>query len=530
MTEVARSAGKSSEIERGEVPELAALGNMLRELFNAVGVSQRQYAKRIVLDPSAVSRYLGGQRLAPWRFVEQLIGEVEEAQGGSVTPEAKETIRAAWLNALKACDPDEYQLEGLRSELAKARRDAERAARNIEALHLLLEQKESQARRTTDDMTRLRLDWAADLADAGRTEIELRRERDGLSASRDALLREIEELRNDLREAERLRADAEAHCRELREQVLRLEAELAERCLAGEIPLEAFKEQLEWLWVEEEFAEAARDLTEAAWGRSVEEAVDLVAWLDDGRDEARLIAFLTDVCRLRPLHEVVHLVKESMPRFEVLFLQSFETMSNAFASRITPRNAAALYRGLTGPDLDWSMGDEVLTSAVLRAASPLAAVELIVAALAGIDSHPPFHMTASQTARHHLDRGFPAAVVSGLVDADLLHEAGQILGRLRTTKAERRLDAYLDLLHRGLRQLDEPTIRTFFMFVAEQADWPVALRFADDLIRAGQVTDDLTLIDELADLMEPKYWQLLGEHSDSVGDELSTYFTNRRRT
>ena len=96
---------------------------MLRDLFNTLGISQRQYAKRISVHPSVVSRAFGGQRMPTKHFIEQLISEVESERGGSVTPEARDAIRVKWLMALKETDPAEFQLESLRGELARSRRD-----------------------------------------------------------------------------------------------------------------------------------------------------------------------------------------------------------------------------------------------------------------------------------------------------------------------------------------------------------------------------------------------------------------------
>lgn len=248
VSEVVRSPANSSEVERGEIPELAALGTMLRGLFSTLGVSQRQYAHRVHLDPSAVSRYLSGRRVPPRHFVDRLISEVEAERGNPITLEVGEKIETTWLTALKACNPDEYQLENLRTDLARSRRDTERANRTVEALQLLLEQKESQVRAASRELARLESDWAADRADAARAEIESQRDRESVVASRDALLREIENLRNDLREAERLRSEAEEHSRELREKVMQLEADLAERGAVGQVPLEVFKAQLERMW------------------------------------------------------------------------------------------------------------------------------------------------------------------------------------------------------------------------------------------------------------------------------------------
>ncbi|MCZ0981683.1 hypothetical protein O1L60_29805 [Streptomyces diastatochromogenes] len=212
MTEVARTQGSSSEIERGEVPEVAALGNALKELFTRLGISQSQYAYRVHLDKSAVSRYLAGRRVAPQDFIDRLVQEIEDHLGAPLQLEAKEALRGRRLEALRVCSPDEFRLEALRDELARSRRDAERAHRTIEALNALLDKKEAEARDAADDLTRLRLDWGA--------------ERAALARAREDLLRQVARLRQDLQDAEHLRAEAERQTRELRDHVLGLEEEL----------------------------------------------------------------------------------------------------------------------------------------------------------------------------------------------------------------------------------------------------------------------------------------------------------------
>ncbi|MFF4428082.1 helix-turn-helix domain-containing protein [Streptomyces sp. NPDC001513] len=79
------------------MPEVAELGNMLTDLFNALGVSQRAYAVRVHLDPSAVSRFLRGQRVATEDFVDRLIREVgQSAEPRSRRKRGPESKNNAW--------------------------------------------------------------------------------------------------------------------------------------------------------------------------------------------------------------------------------------------------------------------------------------------------------------------------------------------------------------------------------------------------------------------------------------------------
>lgn len=514
MTVVARNSGKSSEIERGEVPELAELGNVLRELFNTLGISQRQYAQRIHLDPSAVSRYLGGQRRPSQQFVEQLVAAVEEERGSDLTPEAREAVRAKWLGALRACDPDEHQLEVLRDELARARRETERANRNVLALQLLLEQKEEQVRDAAADLVRMRLDWSA--------------ERKALAGSRDALLREIEELRNDLREAERLRREAEEHGCELRERVLRLERELAERGAPKEVPLEALKGQLERMWEEEAFSEAARDLTEAAWARTMGEVVDLVAWLGDRGEANRAVGFVTDVCRLRPAEDVVRFARTLVPLVDE-FRPEGDALVQAIATRVTPRNVAYYYGELavTVGEGDW-LGDLILAAAV-RHVTAAVAVDLIVRASEGVRRLPRFHATAVAVARQRTGEGFPAAVAVGLSSAGLGGAAAEVVVDLCSRLGPgRRSTAATMKFHRGLCQLEDGNLRAFFALLAAQPVGPLTMRFVANIHQAGVAQKDLFVTNRLLDSLGPAFEQFVKDDRFGATPELRDYVIHRR--
>ncbi|WP_338492697.1 hypothetical protein [Streptomyces sp. SJL17-4] len=353
MTEVARTQGSSSEMERGGVAEVAALGNVLTGLFKRLDIPQAQYAHRVHLDKSVVSRYLSGRRIAPQDFLDRLVQEVEEHIGAPLQPEAKEALRGQRLEALRVCNPDEFRLESLRDELARSRRDADRAHRNIEALHALLDRKEAEARDVAEDLTRLRLDWGT--------------ERAALARAQEALLRQVDQLRQDLRDAEHLREEAERHGLELRETVLRLEEELS-RTGTGDLPLEAFKSRLMVLRKEARFPEASRELSEAAWSRSLEEVMELMHWLGDDAE-----TFAVDVARLRPLEDVLALAPE-VARLESAWFR--DTWTIAVAGRVTPGNAPEVHQAM-GED----GGDRVMAEAVGRARSDWDAVALVLAVL-----------------------------------------------------------------------------------------------------------------------------------------------------
>ncbi|WP_143668867.1 MULTISPECIES: helix-turn-helix domain-containing protein [unclassified Streptomyces] len=517
------------------MPELAELGTMLRDLFNTLGISQRQYAKRISVHPSVVSRAFGGQRMPTKHFIEQLISEVESERGGFVTPEARDAIRVKWLMALKETDPAEFQLESLRGELARSRRDTERANRNVEALHLLLQQREAQVHDAAADLAQLRLDWSAERAEAAGGRIELRREQETLSASREALLREIEQLKKDLREAERLRSEAEAHSGELRERVLLLEAELAERGAVGGIPLEVFKSQLLRMWEEENFPEASRDLTEAAWSRPLDEVLDLMAWLSGRRDREQVSALVSDAGRLRPAGEVLRVAAElvtgSGGRHGAVLSDTAvqDAWVAAVASRITESNVADYYRrvlALEGPG--GTLSDRMLAAAVRRATTPSEALGLLTGAMTGGESANLPLTTSAVVAPHRVavDAGFPFHVAVGLLDAGMRETARLVIARVSRqgspkVKPSAPVAERFDL---GLRELAEPALHSLFAFLAECADERLAGAVAVMMYHGAG--GDLSLFDRLLDELRPRTDNVLASMMDRWSPDLFEYVVN----
>ncbi|MFE4618493.1 hypothetical protein ACFRJ7_20570 [Streptomyces sp. NPDC056747] len=460
MTEVARTQGNSSEIERGGVAEVAALGTVLKGLFNRLDIPQAQYAHRVHLDKSAVSRYLAGRRLAPQDFIDRLVREVEEHVGAPLQPEAKEALRSQRLEALRVCNPEEFRLESLRDELARSRRDTERAHRNVEALHALLEKKESEVRHVAEDLTRLRLDWGAE---------------------RTALAR----LRQDLQDAERLREEAERQSRELRDQVLRLEEELSRR-RPEIVPLETLKDQLLSMWDEEDLPQAARELTEAAWSRPLEEAAELLRWLTERG--AAPETFAADVARLRPLDDVLAFAPEVVRLGRT---RTRESWTAAVAARITERNAALVLQGLRDVEIrSDSEADRVLSVAVARVRSDAAAVALVTAALGGTAAPVRLARVAETLANgSRLDR-FGLRALVGLAKAGRHDMAALVLTAAVGSGPDLRLG-------RAIRELDDAGIDTLFDVVTWLDDTGVMTTFTMRLARA----DETALLGRLLTVM-----------------------------
>ncbi|WP_185921953.1 helix-turn-helix transcriptional regulator [Streptomyces sp. WAC06614] len=498
MTELARVPGVSAQVERGEIPEVVELGNVLKALFTKLELSQRQFAKRIGLDPSAVSRYFSGKKLPPKHFVKQLVEVVEDEHGAPVTVEVKETLHATWLVALKECDPAEHRLEVLRADLARSRRETERANRTVEALHRMLEEKEAQLQENADGLARLQLDWSA--------------ERTGVAA-------ELEALRADLRDAQRHREAAEERSRELKERVLRLEEELAGRTAVGPLPLYALKGQLLAMWEDGDFSAAARDLTEAAWARPPEEVLDLADWLVAEGHEAQLAPFVMDVGRLRPDEEVVRIALDVFARKEWP-LSVRHRLSDWFEAGLTPRMGdygalARFVRGLGKGAGSRELSDR-LVGATLRHATEPSAVVLLITQVPGTGRLPFTARALGRTRRR--ETRFVLEVAAGLFEAGLVQIADDVL-----TEALRYVSYRNGSVEAALRSLDGHVRVEVFTCVA-QAGQGLRSRFAK-LLYEGP---DPALLDELVDRWTPEALDEVGLHyGTSAG--LGRYLAARRR-
>lgn len=281
-------------MERGGIPEVAALGNALTALFNTLELSQNAYAVRISMDKSAVSRYLRGRRIAPQDFVDRLLREVETRRRTPVTDQVRSRLVELRLSALKVVDPDAHELESLRAERERSQRKVEVLARHQEALHDLLDKKEAQVRSLRGELEQLRQDWVADRMQGGAEE-----------GGRERLEQQIAELKAELDRLADLRGNAERRCEELEARVLDLEEELAQRDGEGvgvRLPVAVLTEQLELEAAD--YRSVGRELTEAALERPVDELKQLVRWLS-GRDLLHLRRrLLEQVVRTRGIDEV----------------------------------------------------------------------------------------------------------------------------------------------------------------------------------------------------------------------------------
>ncbi|MEU1479592.1 hypothetical protein [Streptomyces sp. NPDC005760] len=299
MSTTLPSPRTSSEVERGDVAEVVALGNALTELFNALEMSQSAYALRVHQDKSTVSRFLRGKKVASQDFIDRLVREVERRRGIPIKPEARTRLDQLRLAAVRETDAAVYELEVLRAEMGRSHREVDRLARQQEALHLLLERREAEFRAVRGELAQIQQDWRDEVA------LRMRREADA-DGERSSLAEEVTRLRADLAEATALRGHAERRCEDLERRVRKMEEELAAResDTPGALPLPVLKERLNVLWETGKSQEAGRELTEAAQGRSVEELVELVTWLDERGDSARRNRLAEEVAHTRSVEVV----------------------------------------------------------------------------------------------------------------------------------------------------------------------------------------------------------------------------------
>lgn len=279
---MARSSANSSEVERGELPEVAALGNTLTDLFNALGISQNAYAVRVSMDKSVISRYLRGKRIAPQDFIDRLVREVEAHRKAPIRVEAKVNLQRLRMDALKVCDPDAYQLAAMRIEMEKSHRDIQRLTRHQEALHDLIAKKESQVFQLKRELEQMREDWREDVARLHISELEHLREKHQTESDRDTLLGQIQQLKAELLALVQRKQEAESECEELERRIACLEEEVGrihERVTGINLPLPFLQQQIEEHWEKGRHSEAERELMEAAWERGPDDVCELLIWL-----------------------------------------------------------------------------------------------------------------------------------------------------------------------------------------------------------------------------------------------------------
>jgi transcriptional regulator with XRE-family HTH domain len=300
---------RGGALERGEIPEVVALGNALTTLFKDLGIPQSQYAVRIHLDPASVSRFLNGKRMPPKDFIARLITEVERHRGAPLQQGVTEKLEEMRLAALLAWEPERYEMEMLRGSLEETRRDVKRLRQHQEALHLLLDKKEELLAEASREIAQIRNDWVVSKSHSELVLAQVSEHRDELMEERAELLRQIRDLKQNLEDTGRLREDAERRCAELEDKLLAVEAELTENLGGGDqsghsVPLHNLQGQLLGYWEDGESHSASKELTEAAWSRQIEELWTLAKWVRAEGRQAEGRRLIDDAIQLRPAQDI----------------------------------------------------------------------------------------------------------------------------------------------------------------------------------------------------------------------------------
>ncbi|MEE1797674.1 response regulator [Streptomyces sp. JV176] len=211
--------------------ESRALAEVLRELFEGLEVSVRRYAARRQRDPGTFSRYLNGTRLPPWPVIMDMLTDLAEHRGTTVTPETIEFVRELYGSAFDANSSPKHAVQIIEQQLADADHVSRRSSVRGDVLgDALLDRKHRIADLEVrlnhmEAMLTAERERAGQLAAAHPDVSELLGERDDLR-------QEVKRLGNELQEAQERRADAEARC-----DLLERQLEAVERPVPLPLPL-----------------------------------------------------------------------------------------------------------------------------------------------------------------------------------------------------------------------------------------------------------------------------------------------------
>ncbi|QKW22081.1 SpoIIE family protein phosphatase [Kitasatospora sp. NA04385] len=214
----------------GAEPEVAAFTAFLGQLFQAMELSLTRYAARCNRDKGSVSRYLSGARIAPKDFVDELLRQVAETTGQSVSPDVQEHAHRLRMGALRVRNASRHEVEELRERLGAAERELQLAGVRERALLRSLEATEAQATQAEQRYRQLEADRATARYEAAPAELERWSETAETESAREelrSLKTELDLLRAELVRTRELRHDAEEQCLRLEARLLAAEAALA---------------------------------------------------------------------------------------------------------------------------------------------------------------------------------------------------------------------------------------------------------------------------------------------------------------
>ncbi|MGW7586618.1 response regulator [Kitasatospora sp. NPDC054768] len=220
--------------------ECRAFAEALRSLFAGLRptVSMRRYSARRHLSPGALSRYLSGQRIPPWQFVQDLLTDVGADRGSVATPDTIELLRSLHSTAQKTNASVSHALQQLQFQLAEADRLSRRSAAHSDVLGEALLDKNHRIADLELRLNQLENDWAHERARADEI-VVYSGDREGLLREKKALEEEIARLKAELGEARRRQLTAEARCELLERQLIVAEQQAGEDLLRIEPPAPA---------------------------------------------------------------------------------------------------------------------------------------------------------------------------------------------------------------------------------------------------------------------------------------------------
>ncbi|MFF7459137.1 response regulator [Kitasatospora sp. NPDC008115] len=209
--------------------ECRAFAEALRSLFAGLrpAVSMRRYSARRHLSPGALSRYLSGQRIPPWQFVQDLLTDVGADRGSVATMETIELLRSLHAAAQRTSASVYHAVQQLQFQLAEADRLSRRSAAHSDVLGEALLDKNHRIADLELRLNQLEIDWARERARADEVTIYAGN-RDDLLLERQALKKEVTRLEGELAEALRRQLAAEARCELLERQLVAAEQQAGE--------------------------------------------------------------------------------------------------------------------------------------------------------------------------------------------------------------------------------------------------------------------------------------------------------------
>ncbi|MGW7449449.1 response regulator [Kitasatospora sp. NPDC054795] len=220
--------------------ECRAFAKALRSLFAGLrpAVSMRRYSARRHLSPGALSRYLSGQRIPPWQFVQDLLTDVGADRGSVATPDTIELLRCLHSAAQKTSASVGHALQQLQFQLAEADRLSRRSAAHSDVLGEALLDKNHRIADLELRLNQLENDWAHERARADGIALYTG-DREDLLREKRALEEEVARLTAELGEARRRQFTAETRCELLERQLLVAEQQAGEDMLRIEPPAPA---------------------------------------------------------------------------------------------------------------------------------------------------------------------------------------------------------------------------------------------------------------------------------------------------